>query len=250
MATTIIQTNANRSRGAHDLMFKTAMEAGAEIVIISEPNKKMAKERGWLMDEREDVAIWVRGRKKEKNKKIGYGFISLEYKQIRIFGCYISPNIAKEEVEDLLFELGREVRSVKEEVIIGGDFNAKSEAWGATNEDARGKMVGEWMASLGLEAVNKGGVPTCKKGRGSHIDITMGRGRDLENFTGWEVSMEENLSDHRDILIKYKTSEVRKGFRPTNRWILDKRSMEAFMGGMRDRINRGGGKELRRSVAE
>lgn len=48
-----------------------------------------------------------------------------------------------------------------ERVILAGDFNAWSIAWGSKETDWRGEKVEEFAESLGLNLANIGNRPTC-----------------------------------------------------------------------------------------
>lgn len=206
----ILQTNQNRSRGAGDLMYKTAEEQKADVVVIAEPNLSMTEAKKWITNNRREVAIWVRGKHGTREKGEGRGFAFVRYNGHYIYACYISPNITEREVERVLEELAQSVRARTGEIIICGDFNAKSPTWGAEREDKRGRILEEWMASLGLETANRGREPTCTRGiQGSHIDLTMGKSGCMGRFKRWEVLKKENLSDHRDIMINYRRRNTR-----------------------------------------
>jgi hypothetical protein len=59
----------------------------------------------------------------------------------------------------------------------------------------------DFLNSTNLEILNQGNEPTfCSGGRLEVTDITLGSLRLLESITGWEVSSEPSLSDHRHIL--------------------------------------------------
>lgn len=45
-------------------------------------------------------------------------------------------------------------------IIIVGDYNAKSPAWGSTTEDNRGEVLGTFAAAWGLWPENVGSAPT------------------------------------------------------------------------------------------
>lgn len=61
-------------------------------------------------------------------------------------------------------------------MVVAGDFNAKARTWGSAVDDARGAVLGEFAASLGLWAENVGSVPTFAAGeRFSVVDVTFAR---------------------------------------------------------------------------
>ena len=86
-------------------------------------------------------------------------------------------------------------------LIVGCNSNAHHTAWGSTNCNGKGESLMEFLNSSNLEILNQGNESTfCSGGRQEVIDITLGSYVLLESITGWEVSLEPSLSDHRHIL--------------------------------------------------
>ncbi|XP_046974642.1 uncharacterized protein LOC124540911 [Vanessa cardui] len=70
-------------------------------------------------------------------------------------GVYASPNRSLAEFEQLLVEVGALIgQASPNPVLVAGDFNAKSTAWGSPATDARGEALEEWAVSLGLAVIN------------------------------------------------------------------------------------------------
>ena len=157
MTLRILQGNLQRKNAAMDLMYKIAEEEQADI--ISEPNKKKVASGHWFTDQNLDVAIhvWNKGRK-VYNFGAGPGYIWVECSAFVIYACYISPNVPTIVFEDFLKALRRDMRGHKKEVIVGGDFNAKSYAWGSKFEDKRGEILAEWLIEKDLIIHNKGNI--------------------------------------------------------------------------------------------
>ena len=85
-------------------------------------------------------------------------------------------------------------------LIVGCDSNAHHTARGSTNCNGRAKSLLECLNSLNLEILNRGNEFTfCNVSR-QEVIITLGAYGLLESITGWEVSREHFLSDHRHIL--------------------------------------------------
>jgi len=81
---------------------------------------------------------------------------------------------------------------------VGCDSNAHHTACGSTNCNGRGESLLEFLNSSNLEIPNRGNESTfCNVSRQEVIDITLGSYGLLESITGWEVSREPSLSDHR-----------------------------------------------------
>lgn len=75
----ILQVNLGRGRAAHDLAFLTAGEQEAEIIVVAQPNKKIAGRDRLLADARLDVAVYLRNRRleiKEHRSVEGYMHLS------------------------------------------------------------------------------------------------------------------------------------------------------------------------------
>ncbi|KAK9711620.1 hypothetical protein QE152_g25370 [Popillia japonica] len=76
----ILQTNLGRGRAPHDLAYATAKEKRVDMMLVSEPNKKIAKEKEWITDEREDVAVLVLNKKLPVIRtKTGKGFVGISF---------------------------------------------------------------------------------------------------------------------------------------------------------------------------
>lgn len=98
-------------------------------------------------------------------------------------------------------------------VIVGGDFNAKSPAWGGGDhrEDQKGKTLMDMMASLGMAAckptftrVYDGGISR------SHIDITFVLETESRVVKNWIVSDEYTGSLHSYIILQHFMDAARR----------------------------------------
>lgn len=72
----------------------TNFDSDVDIPVIGEPNGTKIKTPGWFSDTRGDIAICDWNKNTEihsMSKKVGYTI--LNYKEISIHSCYISPNI-------------------------------------------------------------------------------------------------------------------------------------------------------------
>lgn len=54
-----LQTYLGRSRTAHDLYYATANEKETDLIIISEPNKKIFKKMGYIVNDEHNVVVQV-----------------------------------------------------------------------------------------------------------------------------------------------------------------------------------------------
>ena len=104
--------------------------------------------------------------------------------------------------------------SKNNDIIIGMDANAHSEAWGCDDANGRGEKLELFIANYGLSIINRGSTPTFKTSRAqSIIDITLTSKNIEANISGWKVHLEDHFSDHRMISFnqneddKYKSRE-------------------------------------------
>lgn len=114
-----------------------------------------------------------------------------------------------------------EVKRKWKNVILGGDFNAKSPAWGYPNQNDRGASLLEWVVVNELVVSNKGNTPTFQRGASSSfLDITMAGAGVCSTIENWEALDEETLSLHRYISFKVRHRGVvnRTGERNRGVW--------------------------------
>lgn len=212
MSIKILQINVGRARRAHDVAYATAIKEDIDIIFIQEPNKKIVKNMGLISDTRQDVAVLV------LNKKVGItdhkcktGYIRLSVNGTDILNCYISPNIPRIEYCQKIDEIMEDARSsINSNLIILGDFNAKSPLWSPNTTDERGTYLENWMATLDLTALNNGQTPTFIRNTSeSYIDITIVSERAYRQTKNWRVSLEESLSLHRYIMFEIQDAGKR-----------------------------------------
>jgi len=98
----------------------------------------------------------------------------VEWESIDLVGVYILPKRGAEVYEEYLEALGNLLQQrFLRPVIVTGDFNTHSRAWGCPGEDHYGRALGQWAATLGLVLVNTGSRTTCVRPQESSIvDIT------------------------------------------------------------------------------
>ncbi|XP_018576386.1 uncharacterized protein LOC108914942 [Anoplophora glabripennis] len=129
----ILQVNLCRDKGASDLLEQAINERDIDIAVIAEPNVNYVKRRQWLVDDRTDVAIWLRSPRIRINSvSKGHGFVRIKVDDLQLYGCYFSPNRDMEEFDGFLNILRDETRRYYgHKIVMMGDFNAKSPAWGS-----------------------------------------------------------------------------------------------------------------------
>lgn len=136
------------------------------------------------------------------------GFTWINVGDLRIYVCYVSPNIPIIEYDNWLGTLESSIRAARCDVFVAGDFNAKHKQWCSRVNDARGELLLDLAQSLGSVMCNQGNRPTWQRGNSqSHIDITMVSASVIERIANWHVLEEESFSD--DFYIQYRIEETK-----------------------------------------
>lgn len=133
-----LQINTHRSQAVMDMALATAKNMGAQIILISEPNKAALKKHNeWICDENLDTCIIIMDNQiniKSRGNGTGFSFIETE-------------NYS--------------------------DFNTKSLLWGEKRKDRRGEVMAEWISQNNLTLLNDDVSPTfCVGNYTSIIDLT------------------------------------------------------------------------------
>jgi hypothetical protein len=162
----MIQGNLNHCRSAQDLMTQTMAEWQVDVGIFAE--QYFIPDR-WFGDLDGLVAVFSRTSSVYPPLSLlerGHGFVAVSRGHFAIVGVYFSPNRPFSEFETFLDSLTIVLsRSALRQVILAGDINAKSVAWGNPATDLRGRSVQEWAISRGLTLINRGIVHTCVRRR-------------------------------------------------------------------------------------
>ncbi|XP_071057588.1 uncharacterized protein [Onthophagus taurus] len=162
--------NANRSLEAINLIEKQAMDRRIDMIIITEPNKRKIESGGWFKNKDGDVAVKVLNNDNIRIIVYRYeeesGYLALKTNIGTIIGCYLTPNEDITNYKNKLDSVAMENREMKN-IILAGDFNAKSAYWNANKEDERGKILCEWMSERDLVVANggDGAMEMDQKGR-------------------------------------------------------------------------------------
>lgn len=198
----ILQGNLQRCRLAQDLLTQWVFEKKADLMIISEQYSNPAG-RDWFADNTGTAAIWVKNRRKFQIEECGKGdgFVWIQSEGATYFSCYLSPNEGIGVFRQKLEHLEEKIRSTDGEVVVAGDFNAKSSEWGMTRSDTRGTELAEMVARLDMTILNTGTTTTLRRSgqRGSIIDLTMATPNIAARITGWQVFEGFTASDHQFI---------------------------------------------------
>lgn len=202
----VLQSNTRRSKPGLDLLLETARQKTASMILLSEPNIEKARRYNLIMNQEGNTAIKVLN----KDIKVldtwsrGSCFVRITTQDAAFYSIYLSPSYRIDEFKQKLHEIQLDIERLNHtQVVLGGDFNAKSFAWGSHIEDGRGKITGEWLSFLDLVIMNRGNIPTyIMNSTQSIIDITVCSQSLAGKVREWAVQLEENLSDHNTISFK------------------------------------------------
>lgn len=197
-----LQTNQNRCWAASNLLYQFVSEHEVDICFISEAYNIPSDSR-WFTDVSGTASIWiinpsaveVTGHCSEN------GFVAIETRDCCFISCYLSPNITLVSYCEKLESLDEFIVKLEKQVILAGDFNAKSEEWGEDRNDVRGRELAEMAARLNLIILNTGSVTTFRRpGRKESIlDISLASPGVAKAIRNWEVLEDYNASDHQYI---------------------------------------------------
>lgn len=227
----VLQTNLGRSPAAHDIAYAVACEKSVDLIIIAEPNIKLACSRGFWVDSRKDIAIQV------INKDIGVsrvesgpGFVKVTFDGWQLYGCYVSPNIPLSDFKDYVDSVMFQIRDGDTEAVFAGDINAKSALWGSPFTNDRGHYVAEWLAELNLVILNTGTSPTFERGRSkSYIDVTGATANLAGKVRDWEVLAGEVLTYHHHIYFDVDCRGKTKRLQQNIRALFDSKRFEGLI---------------------
>ncbi|XP_029154778.1 uncharacterized protein LOC114939856 [Nylanderia fulva] len=153
------------------------------------------------------------------------------FDEIVVTSCYISPNVNSHIFEKFLEDLYPRIPDIQAEILIGGDFNAKSAHWGSRYSNRQGDLVMSWAASCGLVLVNSGNLPTCVRPQGeSIVDLTWASPSALTRLKNWRVMDDAiSLSDHQYIAMVFVSqSSSNEKVKVGKRWNFAKIDKELF----------------------
>lgn len=240
MALKYLQANINHCARAQDLLLQSMAEWLIHVTVIAEPYIVPPRD-DWTGDREGLVAITTQGSANsspfEKVAK-GRGCVAVLLGKIVTIGVYFSPNKTLAEFEAYLSEVDALLRwSGPHQVLVIGDLNAKSVAWGSPSTDARGAILEEWVVAAGLSILNRGSVDTCvRRHGGSIVDITFASPALARQTQNWKVlESVETLSDHRYIRFDVSTLPERQSGLSRNsrmdepRWVLKRLDRDALV---------------------
>lgn len=177
-------------------------ERDVGLAIVSEPYRIPTGDPQWVGAPDGSVAmVWRRTKHPLPYTAVdsGDGFVLARWGGILLVGVYFSPRFSTADLEDRLDAISRSVRAQRPApIIIADDFNTHSKTWGSRRTNAKGRVVLNWAAALGLMCMNRGRESTCVRAQGeSIVDLTWASPQAAAGFRSWKVlTEEESLSDH------------------------------------------------------
>lgn len=164
----LLQANLNHCARAQDLLMQSMAQWSIDAAVLAEPYL-VPPLPNWAGDTNDDVAVVVptSGDTSLTPKERGPGYVATIWGETVLIGTYFSPNRTLAQFEQFLERLERAVRrAAPAQVLLMGDLNAKSDAWGSPVTDARGAALADWVATVGLEILNRGHANTCVRHQG------------------------------------------------------------------------------------
>lgn len=216
-----LQLNTNRSIGAQDMLLRIARKQKADVLLISEPNKKSGGDGVAHMDQSRDTAIRILTRHMAvTGKGDGSCFSWSTVNGINLVSVYISPNLTQGHMEARLDDLTDLLRSLTHtKVVLAGDYNAKAMEWGNPHTDTKGAAVQAWAAANNLCCLNTGNSPTFRRATSSSvIDLTFITEDLSGRIENWCVLETETLSDHNCITFTVGGKPRRNDTKPPVSW--------------------------------
>lgn len=239
MALRYLQANINHCAAAQDLLVQSMAQWQVHVTVIAEPYFVPTQDN-WVADVDSLVAIVINPTDDTAtfdSLERGRGWVTNLLGNTLIIGVYFSPNRPLNEFEDLLLALeGVMAQNRSNSVLIAGDLNAKSQAWGSPVTNARGIALEDWIIANGLVILNQGSVYTCvRQHGGSIVDVTFASPSLAHRVQDWRVLEDvETMSDHRYIRFDVsifpapQISPRQNSWHRSNRWALKRLDREAL----------------------
>ncbi|UYV84322.1 hypothetical protein LAZ67_X001844 [Cordylochernes scorpioides] len=229
------QLNAARARRGNEVLDRHMKAKGFHVVSVQEPY--ISKNKMWVdtrykafFSECRKACILVRDDVLcvEYGSWRGVVAVMVETADLRLLciSVYISPSDSEQGVLELLGQMVRNVRI--ENVLITGDFNARSLFLGDRQDSIRGRNLVDLIISQGLEVWNNWGTTTFSTVNGeSVIDLTLYKGSGIVRDT-WEAEFADG-SDQKLISFTAKSSANPVSVERTPRYSLRGVNIERFL---------------------
>ncbi|CAI6363639.1 unnamed protein product [Macrosiphum euphorbiae] len=201
MGLNFVQVNLNHCRVAQDLVAQFMVEERVDVALLSDPYNVDPPSSAWHVSAgQRKAAIYVANTGVTVANVISDPeFVAVRLNGVQVYSCYASPNRPLEDFQDLLRRLEDSIRTVQQEVpvLVTGDLNARSAAWGDWVENRRGHELSSLVESLNLVTLNEGSTPTFPRGAGSIVDVTFASESLASRANNWRVLESVfNYSDH------------------------------------------------------
>lgn len=171
-----IQCNLNHCKVAQDLLDQYMVERKVDVALISDPYRVDGSSSVWYADNGlKRLAIYIPGGCVTiGNVVCDVEFMAVRVNGVQVYSCYSSPNRPLDHFHNFLQRLEGSIRAIllSISVLVTGDFNARSAAWGDWVDNQRGEDLSALLDSLGLVIANEGSTPTFTRGAGSIVDVT------------------------------------------------------------------------------
>ncbi|XP_039761836.1 uncharacterized protein LOC120634995 [Pararge aegeria] len=170
----LLQANINHCARAQDLLFQSMAQWSIHVAVVAEPYRVPSGDN-WVGDTDGVVAMTSRsivGSPAFVNVGRGRGYVSAFIDDVMVVGVYFSPSKSLADFEQFLAEVGVLIsRRRSGRVLVAGDLNAKSVAWGCPTTNPRGRELEEWATASGLTVLNRGSVNTCVRQQGNVEEV-------------------------------------------------------------------------------
>ena len=154
----IIQADINHSASAQDLLLQAMAVLGLGVAVVAEPyrilqNNCVGNQTGTVMLLRAGTAASPAINIIDS----GQGYVAAAWGKVTVVGLYASPNAPISSLQRILDRIRNCVVSLKnQDVLLLGNFNAKSTLWGSPRTNTRSEAVVEWAAELDPRLLNEG----------------------------------------------------------------------------------------------
>ncbi|CAK1581407.1 unnamed protein product [Parnassius mnemosyne] len=239
----IVQVNLGRGMAAYKESLQMAVNQKITLLLLQEPyigskghvtcNRRVIQKVNNIIDKPVKSAVIVvdptyliiENPEYISENIVGF-IIKVGNHSIGILNVYLEKNGDLDEDIRNIVKIAQNMDT--EDIILAGDFNAKSPWWGSREEDRRGLHLSEMIAEMDMNILNQGNDPTFYQYRAgklysSLVDVTACTSSLLHKVEKWKVDPDfVTLSDHRaiqfqiNIIIDKQKTSPRKSTRLFN----------------------------------
>ena len=148
--------------------------------------------------------------------------VHLDHREITVCSLYLPPGTSLS-----VTELRRLLQELPAPVLVVGDFNAHSSAWGCDDTNPRGRILENFIRDESLCILNTGQHThfTVPSGRTSALDLSLASPQLAQIFT-WSVHDDPLGSDHFPVWFEYQDDPLLSS--RTQRWNTQKADWDEF----------------------